>query len=349
KFNSIKHVVSVNHSAHFDYPNFTCFSDGDVLYADFGDNVTLHCFYTSSASHLNWYKQVPGEPPQIISTFYKHLPGSNTLHKQFKDNKRLSVYTKEGLYDLKISNIQDSDSALYYCGYTSISVTEFDNGTFLLLKNSSCKTVLHQPDSVSAQPGGSVTLNCTMLTGTVNGDHSVYWFRKNSEGSGLGTLYTTTRSGGLCARSPEDGPAVHSCVYSLPKRNVTMSDAGTYHCAAASCGRILFGPGTRLNVGGKKKQLDPALMHGGVVSLAASLILNIILIFIVWIVFVNLCFCLHLSFFFSNLIFIYHIQRGDVDDLHYAALSLKRSDERHNQEEELVSICVYSSEKSKKK
>ncbi|XP_007555961.1 uncharacterized protein LOC103140655 [Poecilia formosa] len=256
-----------------------CKAYGDVLYADFGDNVTLHCFYTSSASHLNWYKQMPGEPPQIISTFYKHLPSSNTLHRQFKDNKRLSVYTKEGLYDLKISDIRDSDSALYYCGYTSISITEFDNGTFLLLKNSSCKTFLHQPDSVSAQPGGSVTLNCTMLTGTVNGDHSVYWFRKNSEGSDLGTLYTTTQSGGPCARSPEDGPAVHSCVYSLPKRNVTVSDAGTYHCAVASCGRILFGPGTRLNVG--EKQVDPALMHGGVASLAASLIFNIILIFIV--------------------------------------------------------------------
>uniref|UniRef100_A0A3B3WNG2 Ig-like domain-containing protein n=1 Tax=Poecilia mexicana TaxID=48701 RepID=A0A3B3WNG2_9TELE len=284
-----------------------CKAYGDILYADFGDNVTLHCFYTSSASHLNWYKQMPGEPPQIISTFYKHLPSSNTLHRQFKDNKRLSVYTKEGLYDLKISDIRDSDSALYYCGFTSISITEFDNGTFLLLKSkrnlmlsrsflhlfspflltslehlvldSSCKTFLHQSDSISAQPGGSVTLNCTMLTGTVNGDHSVYWFRKNSEGSDLGTLYTTTQSGGPCARSPEDGPAVHSCVYSLPKRNVTVSDAGTYHCAVASCGRILFGPGTRLNVG--EKQVDPALMHGSVASLAASLIFNIILIFIV--------------------------------------------------------------------
>lgn len=238
--------------------------------------MTLRCFYTSSASHLNWYKQVPGESLQIISTFYKHHAGSDTVHKQFKDNERFSVHTEEGLYDLKISDVRDSDSALYYCGYTSISITKFDNGTFLLLKSmmlsrsfvhsfspfvlislehlvldSSYKTFLHQPDSVSAQPGGSVTLNCTMLTGTVNGDHSVYWFRKNSEGSGLGTLFTTTRSSSPCARSSEDSPAVLSCVYSLPRRNVTVSDAGTYHCAVASCGRILFGPGTRLYVGGK--------------------------------------------------------------------------------------------------
>uniref|UniRef100_A0A3B5L4B9 Ig-like domain-containing protein n=1 Tax=Xiphophorus couchianus TaxID=32473 RepID=A0A3B5L4B9_9TELE len=194
-------------------------------------NVTLRCFYTSSASHLNWYKQVPGESLQIISTFYKHHASSDTFHKQFKDNKRFSVHTEEGLYDLKISDVRDSDSALYYCGYTSISITKFDNGTFLFYK-----TFLHQPDSVSAQPGGSVTLNCTM---------------KNSEGSGLGTLFTTTRSGGPCARSSEDSPAVLSCVYSLPRRNVTVSDAGTYHCAVASCGRILFGPGTRLYVGGQ--------------------------------------------------------------------------------------------------
>uniref|UniRef100_A0A3B5QUY9 Immunoglobulin kappa light chain-like n=1 Tax=Xiphophorus maculatus TaxID=8083 RepID=A0A3B5QUY9_XIPMA len=216
-------------------------------------NVTLRCFYTSSASHLNWYKQVPGESLQIISTFYKHHAGSDTFHKQFKDNRRFSVHTEEGLYDLKISDVRDSDSALYYCGYTSISITKFDNGTFLLsfVHSFSPLTFLHQPDSVSAQPGGSVTLNCTMLTGTVNGDHNVYWFRKNSEGSGLGTLFTTTRSGGPCARSSEDGPDVLRCVYSLPRRNVTVSDAGTYHCAVASCGRILFGPGTRLYVGGQ--------------------------------------------------------------------------------------------------
>ncbi|XP_054914575.1 uncharacterized protein LOC129378293 [Poeciliopsis prolifica] len=231
--------------------------DGDVLYADSGGNVTLRCVYTSSASHLNWYKQVPGEPPQIVSSFYKHHADSRTFHKQFKDNKRFSVHTEEGLYNLKISDVRDSDSALYYCGYTSVSITEFKNGTFLLLKNSSCKTFLRQPDSVSAQPGGSVTLSCTILTGTVNGGHSVHWFRKNSEGSGLGTLYTTKRSSGPCARSPEDGPAVHRCVYSLPRRNVTMSDAGMYHCVVASCGQILFGPGTILNVGALDFKLKP--------------------------------------------------------------------------------------------
>ncbi|MEQ2302471.1 hypothetical protein AMECASPLE_007098 [Ameca splendens] len=251
---------------------------GDVLYANFGDNVTLHCFYTSSAKHLSWYKQVPGEPPQIISSFYKHLPDSNIFHKQFKDSKRLSVYTGEGLFSLRISNVQDPDSALYYCGYTIITVTEFDKGTFLLLKNSSCRSILHQPDSISVQPGGSVTLNCTVLIGNINGEHSVYWYKKNSEGSFLGTLYTMTRSGGLCVRSSKNNSPLNSCVFSLPKRNVSVSDAATYYCAVASCGQILFGAGTRLSVG--EKQFDTVLVHGGIAALTLSLILNIILIFI---------------------------------------------------------------------
>uniref|UniRef100_A0A3B5PYW9 Immunoglobulin kappa light chain-like n=1 Tax=Xiphophorus maculatus TaxID=8083 RepID=A0A3B5PYW9_XIPMA len=257
------------------------FAEGTMVYVEQTGSVTLNCTVQTGtcggehsvycASHLNWYKQVPGESLQIISTFYKHHAGSDTFHKQFKDNRRFSVHTEEGLYDLKISDVRDSDSALYYCGYTSISITKFDNGTFLLLKR------------------GSVTLNCTMLTGTVNGDHNVYWFRKNSEGSGLGTLFTTTRSGGPCARSSEDGPDVLRCVYSLPRRNVTVSDAGTYHCAVASCGRILFGPGTRLYVGGQFE-----------VSVFVCILV--------------LCF---------HLIFIHHVQRRDADDLHYASLNLK--------------------------
>ncbi|XP_035985414.1 uncharacterized protein LOC105915689 [Fundulus heteroclitus] len=252
-------------------PLFTAY--GDVLYADLGENVTLNCFYTSSAKHLSWYKQVPGEPPQIISSFYKSLADSNIFHKQFKDSKRLSVSTGDGFYNLKISNVQSSDSALYYCSFTLITVTEFAKGTFLLLKNSSCRSFLHQPDSVSVQQGDSVTLNCSMLTGSINGEHSVYWFRKTSRGSHLGTLYTTS-SGGKCVRSPESSSLMHSCVYSLPKRNVSVSDAGTYHCAVASCGQILFGEGTRLNV----EELDTVLLHGGVAALTVSLILNIILI-----------------------------------------------------------------------
>lgn len=112
-----------------------CVSDGALLYANTGHNVTLPCFYASdSAKHLCWYKQVAGERPQIISSFYKHSPDTNSFHNQFKGDKRFSVHAGRGFYHLNISNVQSSDSAAYYCGQISVTVTEFNNGIFLVVK-----------------------------------------------------------------------------------------------------------------------------------------------------------------------------------------------------------------------
>ena len=113
-----------------------CVSDGGLLYANLGDNITLPCFYTSGSKHLSWYKQTAGQQPQIISSFYKPSPDSNNFYKEFKDKKRFSVHVGEGFYNLNISDVHDSDSAMYYCGHTSLTVTVFDNGTFLMLKGS---------------------------------------------------------------------------------------------------------------------------------------------------------------------------------------------------------------------
>ncbi|XP_070786342.1 polymeric immunoglobulin receptor-like [Enoplosus armatus] len=249
---------------------------GALLYTNPGHNVTLPCFYASSAKHLCWYKQVAGEQPQIMSSFYKHLPNSNSFHNQFKGNARFSVHTGEGFYHLNISNVQDLDSAMYYCGQTKITVTEFDNGTFLFLKESSRRPFLQQPLSDSVKPGASVTLNCSLHTGTSDGAHSVYWFKTHSRD--LGIMYIHTHSSRECVQSLEPDSPAQSCVYSLPKRNVSLSDAGTYYCAVASCGEVLFGKGTRLDVGEKKDDIFPVLMPGVVAALLASVILNVILI-----------------------------------------------------------------------
>ena len=97
-----------------------------------------------------------------------------------------------------------------------------------------------------------MTLNCTLHNGTGDGEHSVYWFKKESRNSNLGILYVHENSSSECVKSPES-PA--QCVYSLSKRNVSLSDAGTYYCAVASCGKILYGKGTRVDVGGKHHML----------------------------------------------------------------------------------------------
>lgn len=92
--------------------------------------MTLPCFYNSGSQWL-WYKQVAGEQPQIIASFYKS--SHNIFYNQFKDDKRFSVHTGKGFYHLHISSVRESDSAMYLCGRIGFTVTEFDHGIFLVL------------------------------------------------------------------------------------------------------------------------------------------------------------------------------------------------------------------------
>uniref|UniRef100_A0A3P8TRJ6 Ig-like domain-containing protein n=1 Tax=Amphiprion percula TaxID=161767 RepID=A0A3P8TRJ6_AMPPE len=213
----------------------TCQVNGALLYANLGDDVTLFCHYASEAKYLLWYKQVAGEKPQIISSFYKHSPDSISFHNQFQGNQRFSVQTGQGFYHLKISDIQDSDSAiLYFLNLIFLSFSKF--------AESSCWSFLQQPKSDSVQTGGSATLSCTVLA---DGKRNIYWFKRDSGSSHLGIIYTQTNSSSQCVKNP-DSPE-QRCVFRLPKSNVSLSDAGMYYCAVASCGEILFGKGTRLN------------------------------------------------------------------------------------------------------
>ncbi|CDQ71253.1 unnamed protein product [Oncorhynchus mykiss] len=118
--------------------------------------------------------------------------------------------------------------------------------TSYLFSNS--KTVLQQSVSKSFQPRDSVTLNCTIQTETWEGEHSVYWFRRSSGEYHPGIISSHGDRSDQCENSPEAGSPTQSCVYNLPKRILSLSDAGTYYCVVASCGEILFGNGTKLDV-----------------------------------------------------------------------------------------------------
>ncbi|KAI3351503.1 hypothetical protein L3Q82_020346, partial [Scortum barcoo] len=102
--------------------------------------------------------------------------------------------------------------------------------------------VKQSPETASVQPGGSVTLQCSLLSKNKEnrvqcpGEHSVYWFRAGSGGLHPGIIYTH--------RNSSDEEEERSCVYSLSKTIQNSSDTGTYYCAVATCGEILFGEGT---------------------------------------------------------------------------------------------------------
>nr|XP_046237536.1 immunoglobulin kappa light chain-like isoform X1 [Scatophagus argus] len=212
--------------------------DSGVISVSVGDNVTLHCFYHSQvAMHFSWYKQILGGEPEVLSNIYKHEIPSKPFHRVEKD-PRFSVQKREGVNHLHISDVHLSDSATYFCGSSHSNMVEFGKGVFLSVKGATPKGIVQSPVSETIQPGGSMTFNCTVHTETCDGKHSVYWFRHGSRQGILHRHISTPQS------------SSQSCVYHLQKMNVSTSDAGTYYCAVAYCGMIMFGNGSELVVRG---------------------------------------------------------------------------------------------------
>ncbi|TNN73088.1 hypothetical protein EYF80_016758 [Liparis tanakae] len=68
------------------------------------------------------------------------------------------------------------------------------------------------------------------------GEHRVHWFRSGSGETQPGFIHTHS-----------DAPEERSCDFSLSKTIHDSSDTGTYYCAVATCGEILFGGGTKVD------------------------------------------------------------------------------------------------------
>uniref|UniRef100_A0A3B3WKW5 Ig-like domain-containing protein n=1 Tax=Poecilia mexicana TaxID=48701 RepID=A0A3B3WKW5_9TELE len=234
-----------------------------------GESVTVQCFYNpKSTSKINWYKLSFGQKPKPICTAYKYENG--TFYNEFKDNPRFTLDTEEHLSNLRIANLQPSDSAIYFCITGHSYKIEFDGGTVIHVQESVLNIqalIDQQSETEIFQPGDSVTLNCTLQTGSCGGEHRVYWFR-NSEEHYPGLIYTHGGSNHQCERKP--GEQSNTCVFSLPLKNLTVSNAGTYYCAVASCGRILFGNGTNLNVKNSVYLLTGALVFTTFLSVSQA-------------------------------------------------------------------------------
>ncbi|KAM4537483.1 uncharacterized protein PAE49_021799 [Odontesthes bonariensis] len=221
--------------------------DKHFVSAKTGDSVTLPCFYDDVVdARFYWYKLNLGQKPQVISIFYKY-DTNPTFHDGFENNTRFTLNTEKGQYHLKITDLCMSDSATYYCASGYLHNLEFAEGATVSVQGSGSKiqALVHQSASQTVQSGDSVTLSCTVRTGTCDGEHSVFWFR-NSEESHPGIIYTHGGRNDQCER--KTNKQTYTCLYDLPMKNLNMSHAGTYYCAVASCGHILFGSGTKLDM-----------------------------------------------------------------------------------------------------
>ncbi|XP_032400617.1 uncharacterized protein LOC116707404 [Etheostoma spectabile] len=307
-----------------------------------GEELTLQCFYEGDvAARLYWFKQTLGQKPKLIYSFFKYNV-NKTFHNEFKNNPRFTLDMENGKHHLTIKDLRLSDSATYYC-INFLYTLDFSESIFVSVKGSGLKVpaTVHQSASEIIQPGGSVTLNCTVHTGTCDGEHSVYWFKKSEE-SQPGLIYTHGGRTDQCERNPNT--QTHTCVYKLPMKSLNLSHAGTYYCAVASCGHILFGDGTKLEI---EDEVDsPFLVYFLSAALAFTTILSVLLAFLLYKVNKrNRCQTAENHATFPSPTTASAEGYQDADNVHYAALSITLPNRPRRQRNKTNDECVYSSVK----
>uniref|UniRef100_A0A3P8NKF2 Ig-like domain-containing protein n=1 Tax=Astatotilapia calliptera TaxID=8154 RepID=A0A3P8NKF2_ASTCA len=197
-----------------------------------GDNVTLVCNVSGMEfKFFYWHKQPLGH---MVQTVAKVIRGQSTISEEFKDS-RFTVIKRASQYFLTIRNVSKEDEATYFC-HTGTDYM-FSSGTFLAVK---------VPKKESVLIGDSLALQCSLLSTSKEkafqcpDEHRVYWLRAGSESFTPSIIHTHMDS--------RDEALKRNCVYSLSKTIQDYSDAGTYYCAVVTCGKILFGEGTKVEI-----------------------------------------------------------------------------------------------------
>ncbi|XP_076595886.1 signal-regulatory protein beta-2-like [Chaetodon auriga] len=237
-----------------------------------GQSVTLSCTHQRSGDTetLFWIKLVPGKLPEIIGR-------AASFDYDFVNEIPHITFTKEpGRFNLSITETKLSDTAFYYCLKSLLQRYKimFLKGAFLRVEGAEpdITAVVDVPPSGPVRPGDSVSLQCSVLSDSENktcpGGLGVYWFRAGSHESHPSIIYAHGNSGDECETSPEA-----RCVYNFFKENISSSDSGTYYCAVATCGQIIFGNGTKLDVEGDSQKVDTV-----VCLLFAALAISLILV-----------------------------------------------------------------------
>ncbi|KAL3973345.1 regulator of G-protein signaling 2 [Sarotherodon galilaeus] len=237
-------------------------------------NITCALPDVVSIRGVHWYKQSVGDTLKLIVTLYETATpqyGQEIFKSRFQTH-----------YDKKFSNltilkaVQD-DEGIYHCGMIEWINPEW-TGTYLLVKGNnetaSNYTVVQWPTVLNPlRSGNSMTLQCSVYSDSDKmcpRDYNVFWFRAGSDQLHPSIIYTDGNS-----ESEIISDSQERCLYRFSK-NVSSSDAGTYYCAVATCGEILFGNGTKLDIEEQKSGSEFTVLVMAIIFLVISVTLIIV-------------------------------------------------------------------------
>uniref|UniRef100_A0A669EEY4 Ig-like domain-containing protein n=1 Tax=Oreochromis niloticus TaxID=8128 RepID=A0A669EEY4_ORENI len=94
-----------------------------VLSVRKGETATMDCNLGTGTNAAAWHKQIPGGSPQHVVRFY-HGWSSPSYGSGFSSPKFTSTHQSTKDYRLIIKNVEEGDSAVYYCQTWDSSVSE---------------------------------------------------------------------------------------------------------------------------------------------------------------------------------------------------------------------------------
>nr|XP_046272221.1 immunoglobulin lambda-1 light chain-like isoform X2 [Scatophagus argus]XP_046272231.1 immunoglobulin lambda-1 light chain-like isoform X3 [Scatophagus argus] len=128
-----------------------------------GETATMDCNLGTVVNYARWYKQIPGGVPQYVLAFFHNWDSPN-YGSGFSSPKFTSTHQSQSDYRLIINNVEEGDSAVYYCQAWDNSAQQhvFGQGTKLIVTSSSLPapvlTVL--PPSTAELQSNKATLVC---------------------------------------------------------------------------------------------------------------------------------------------------------------------------------------------
>ncbi|XP_069381458.1 immunoglobulin lambda-1 light chain-like [Paralichthys olivaceus] len=125
-----------------------------------GERVTMDCNLGTGTNAAGWYKQIPGGVPQYVLRLY-HTWSSPEYGSGFTSPKFTSTHQSTSDYRLIINNVEEGDSAVYYCHTWDDSAKEevFGQGTKLIVTGSSLS-----PPVLTVFPPSSAELRSNKAT-----------------------------------------------------------------------------------------------------------------------------------------------------------------------------------------
>ncbi|XP_054880520.1 LOW QUALITY PROTEIN: signal-regulatory protein beta-2-like [Poeciliopsis prolifica] len=251
-----------------------------VVTVELGQSVTLSCDFAmkyQSNTWLYWYKQSAGDTLTLIAMQQTSV---SPKYGPAISSSKFNVRSNEHSSNLTIFTTVYEDEGMYHCAQIDRLKSTW-NGTYISVKGvpnrTSNYTVVQQTTiSGPTRPTGSETLQCSVLSDSeitnCSGEPSVFWFRARSEKSFPDMIYTDGKRSENCEKSSN---SPKQCFYNFHK-NISSSDAGTFYCAVATCGQIIFG--NEIKGGERDENIMLMVTIAAIICLVISVIFNIVFI-----------------------------------------------------------------------